>query len=114
FPGQLRNLRWETRAAAAPAPDQLEIQVHATGLNFRDVMYALGLLSDEAIENGYAGASLGLEFAGTVLRAGALAGQQYQPGDAVVGFGPASFADRVVTNTDAVARIPEGISFEAA
>lgn len=114
FPGQLRNLRWEACAAVAPAEDQLEIQVHATGLNFRDVMYALGLLSDEAIENGYAGASLGLEFAGTVLRAGALAGQQYQPGDAVVGFGPASFADRVVTKTDAVARIPEGISFEAA
>ncbi|MBV7486182.1 type I polyketide synthase [Bordetella sp. BOR01] len=114
FPGQLRNLRWEARTVAAVAEDELEIQVHTTGLNFRDVMYALGLLSDEAIENGYAGASLGLEFAGTVVRAGTQAGQQYKVGDAVVGFGPASFANLVVTKTDAVAHIPQGISFEAA
>jgi phthiocerol/phenolphthiocerol synthesis type-I polyketide synthase C len=63
FPGQLRNLRWETRPHQPPLEtDEVEIQVHATGLNFRDVMYSLGLLSDEAVENGFAGASLGLEF----------------------------------------------------
>jgi phthiocerol/phenolphthiocerol synthesis type-I polyketide synthase C len=33
-------------------------------------MYALGLLSDEAIENGFAGATLGFEFAGVVSRVG--------------------------------------------
>ncbi|HYG45316.1 MAG TPA: beta-ketoacyl synthase N-terminal-like domain-containing protein, partial [Bordetella sp.] len=54
FPGQLRNLRWEAGAARELAGDELEVEVHATGLNFRDVMYALGLLSDEAIENGFA------------------------------------------------------------
>ncbi|MBO9357394.1 SDR family NAD(P)-dependent oxidoreductase [Bordetella petrii] len=114
FPGQLRNLRWETSPAGELANDELEIEVHATGLNFRDVMYALGLLSDEAIENGFAGPTLGLEFAGTVLRAGPEAGGDYRPGDAVVGFGPASFANRVYTKASAIAHIPDGISFEAA
>jgi len=114
FPGQLRNLRWEACPAGELAGDELEIEVHATGLNFRDVMYALGLLSDEAIENGFAGPTLGLEFAGTVLRAGPDAGGDYQPGDAVVGFGPASFANRVFTKSSAIAHIPQGISFEAA
>lgn len=114
FPGQLRNLRWETCEPAELAPHEIEIAVHATGLNFRDVMYALGLLSDEAIESGFAGPTLGLEFAGTVLRAGPDAGGDYQPGDAVVGFGPASFANRVHTTANAIARIPQGISFEAA
>ncbi|HYG44475.1 MAG TPA: type I polyketide synthase, partial [Bordetella sp.] len=71
-------------------------------------------LSDEAIENGFAGPTLGLEFAGTVLRAGPEAGGDYQPGDAVVGFGPASFANRVLTKASAIAPIPQGISFEAA
>jgi phthiocerol/phenolphthiocerol synthesis type-I polyketide synthase C len=33
-------------------------------------MYALGLLSDEAIENGFAGPTLGFEFAGVVSRVG--------------------------------------------
>jgi len=114
FPGQLRNLRWEASLAPELADDELEIEVHATGLNFRDVMYALGLLSDEAIENGFAGPTLGLEFSGTVLRVGPDAGGDYQPGDAVVGFGPASFANRVLTKSSAIAHIPPGISFEAA
>jgi len=114
FPGQLRNLRWQAGPAGELADDQLEIDVHATGLNFRDVMYALGLLSDEAIENGFAGPTLGLEFAGTVRRVGPNAEGDFQPGDAVVGFGPASFSNRVFTKASAISHIPEGISFEAA
>ncbi|WP_251865917.1 type I polyketide synthase [Achromobacter sp. Marseille-Q4962] len=113
LPGQLRNLRWTVQPPRPPADDELEIQVHATGLNFRDVMYALGLLADEALEQGYAGPTLGLEFAGTVLRAGA-AVSGYAPGDAVLGFGPASFSDRVCVGTTAVAPLPPGMSFEAA
>ncbi|MGE8685919.1 MAG: SDR family NAD(P)-dependent oxidoreductase [Achromobacter sp.] len=113
LPGQLRNLRWESHDRRPPADDEVEVRVHATGLNFRDVMYALGLLADEALENGYAGPTLGLEFAGTIVRCGAaVAG--YAPGDTVLGFGPASFGDHVTTGTTAVAPIPEGVSFEAA
>lgn len=113
FPGQLRNLRWEGYDAPEPADDQIEVRVHATGLNFRDVMYALGLLSDEAIEQGFAGPTLGLEFAGEVTRVGSSV-TEYRRGDQVVGFGPASFGDRVLTRASAIAPIPNGISFEAA
>jgi len=114
LPGQLRNLRWEARAPLVPADDELDIEVQATGLNFRDVMYALGLLSDEAIENGFSGPTLGFEFAGVVRGTGAQVEGDFQPGDRVVGFGPSSFANRLTTNANAVARIPEGMSFEAA
>ncbi|WP_129971919.1 type I polyketide synthase [Pseudomonas sp. SWI36] len=114
LPGQLRNLRWEVREPRQPAADELDIQVRATGLNFRDVMFALGLLSDEAIENGFSGPTLGFEFAGVVQGKGAEAVGDFAPGDRVVGFGPCSFANRLVTNANAVARIPEGMSFEAA
>lgn len=114
LPGQLRNLRWERRPLLAPAADQLAVAVQATGLNFRDVMYALGLLSDEAIENGFSGPTLGFEFAGTVTALGAAAQGGFHPGDRVVGFGPSSFANALVTNANAVARIPAGMSFEAA
>ncbi|MDQ2147687.1 type I polyketide synthase [Alcaligenaceae bacterium C4P045] len=113
FPGQLRNLRWEACPSIAPADDELEVEIRATGLNFRDVMYALGLLADEAIENGFAGPSLGLEFAGVVTRIGAnVAG--YAIGDAVVGFGPTSFSARTLTKASAISHIPAGFSFEAA
>lgn len=114
LPGQLRNLRWEVREPRQPAADELDIAVRATGLNFRDVMFALGLLSDEAIENGFSGPTLGFEFAGVVHGKGAEVVGDFAPGDRVVGFGPCSFANRLVTNANAVARIPEGMSFEAA
>ena len=113
FPGQLRNLQWEAFANAALKDDELEVEVHATGLNFRDVMYALGLLSDEAIENGFAGPTLGLEFSGIVKRAGKDT-TGYARGDLVVGFGPSSFGDRVMTKVTAVSHIPNGMTFEAA
>ena len=114
LPGQLRNLRWEVREPRLPAADELDIAVRATGLNFRDVMFALGLLSDEAIENGFSGPTLGFEFSGVVQGKGAEVLGDFAPGDRVVGFGPCSFANRLVTNANAVARIPDGMSFEAA
>jgi acyl transferase domain-containing protein/NADPH:quinone reductase-like Zn-dependent oxidoreductase/acyl carrier protein len=112
-PGQLRNLRWESHPHVPPGDDELEIEPHATGLNFRDVMYALGLLSEEAVENGFAGPSLGLEFAGIVTGVGRrVAG--FAPGDRVFGFGPCSFGSRVVTRAGCVCPVPAGLPFEAA
>ncbi|MAM56301.1 MAG: polyketide synthase [Salinicola sp.] len=113
LPGQLRHLRWQPHDLPAPQPGQVEIAVKATGLNFRDVMYALGLLSDEAIENGFAGPTLGLEFAGEVVSVGDPNGS-LRPGDAVVGFGPASFSDRLIADVNAVAPIPAEIGYAAA
>lgn len=113
LPGQLRNLHWQSVAQMAPADDGIEVEVKATGLNFRDVMYTLGLLSDEAVENGFVGPSLGLEFAGLVIRTGKQV-TAFKPGDQVVGFGPASFSNRVLTKANAIAVIPNAISYAAA
>lgn len=112
-PGQLRNLVWMPSPKPALADDEIEVQTVAAGLNFRDVMYLMGLLPDEAVENGFAGASLGLEFAGVITRTGARV-RDLLPGEAVMGFGSACFASHVVTTASAVARKPEGWSFEAA
>jgi acyl transferase domain-containing protein/NADPH:quinone reductase-like Zn-dependent oxidoreductase/acyl carrier protein len=113
FPGQLRNLRWESRPHVPPAHDELEIEVQATGLNFRDVMYTLGLLPDRAVENGFAGPTLGLEFAGIVTAVGSRV-RDFAPGDRVLGFGPGSFSNLIVTKADCVSPIPAGLTFEAA
>ncbi|MFN3717070.1 MAG: acyltransferase domain-containing protein, partial [Thiobacillus sp.] len=113
LPGQLRNLVWLPQAKAALADETIEVEVRATGLNFRDVMYLMGLLPDEAVEKGFAGASLGLEFAGIVSRIGSRV-QGLKPDDKVMGFGSACFSSHVVTRADAVARMPEKWSFESA
>ena len=112
-PGQLRNLHWARFNPPDLAEDDVEVLVGATGLNFRDVMYALGMLSDEALENGFSGPGLGLEFAGTVGRVGKGV-SHVAPGDRVVGFAPASFATHVVTKGYAVTRLPEHLGVEAA
>jgi NADPH:quinone reductase-like Zn-dependent oxidoreductase/SAM-dependent methyltransferase len=111
--GQLRNLLWLPQAERQLSEGEIEIRVQATGLNFRDVMYLMGLLPDEAVEKGFAGASLGLEFAGIVSRVGQRV-RDLRVGDKVMGFGSACFASHVVTRADAVALMPEEWSFESA
>jgi phthiocerol/phenolphthiocerol synthesis type-I polyketide synthase C len=113
-PGPFRNLRWH----ASPdedslGDDEVEIEVRAAGLNFRDVMYAMGLLPDEAVEDGFCGPTLGMEVAGVVTRLGA-AVTDLALNDAVIAFAPASFANRVRTRALAVARKPAHWSFAAA
>lgn len=106
-------LGWISALRAEPGPGEVEIEVATTGLNFRDVMWNLRLLPDEAIEDGYAGAGLGMECAGTVGRVGpGVAG--IETGDRVVAFAPCAFASHVVTPAFAVGRLPDDLSFEAA
>jgi acyl transferase domain-containing protein/short-subunit dehydrogenase/acyl carrier protein len=112
-PGQLRNLLWLPQEARPLQEGEVEVAVQATGLNFRDVMYLMGLLPDEAVEKGFAGASLGLEFAGIVSRVGPRV-RDLRVGDRVMGFGSACFASHVITPASAVALMPEAWTFEAA
>lgn len=112
-PGQLRNLLWLEQPARELAAGEIEVRPVATGLNFRDIMYVMGLLPDEAVEHGFAGASLGLEFSGVVTRVGSRV-EEYAPGDPVMGFGSACFSSHVITRASAVTPKPENWSFEAA
>ncbi|MGC9163168.1 MAG: SDR family NAD(P)-dependent oxidoreductase [Thiomonas sp.] len=113
LPGQLRNLHWQSMARRAPQGDEIEIEAVAAGLNFRDLMYAMGLLSDEALEQGFAGAALGLEVAGRVVRCGPEV-TRFKPGDEVLAFAGSSLASHVCVSERAVAAKPASWSFEQA
>lgn len=56
----------------APVGDQIQVRVHAAGLNFKDVLNALGMLKEHAESQGieYQSQPLGFECAGTVIAAG--------------------------------------------
>ena len=112
-PGGLDSLGWEIGSSVGPGPDQVEIDVHAAGLNFRDMMWAMGLLPEEALIDGFAGPTFGLECAGIVRSVGSGV-QGLSVGDRVMGFAPASLSTRVVTIADAVAPLPPDTSFAAA
>ena len=51
--------------ASRPAAGEVEIEVECTGLNFRDLMWMLSLLPDDILDDGFSGATLGLECAGS-------------------------------------------------
>ncbi|NIJ09436.1 acyl transferase domain-containing protein/NADPH:quinone reductase-like Zn-dependent oxidoreductase/acyl carrier protein [Sphingomonas vulcanisoli] len=112
-PGLLDSLEWGEATPREPGAGELAIRVEASGLNFRDVMWAMGLLPDEALLDGFAGATLGLECAGVVTAVGKdVAG--FTPGDRVMAFAPASLSTHTVTAAHAVMRIPRGMEFAAA
>jgi acyl transferase domain-containing protein/NADPH:quinone reductase-like Zn-dependent oxidoreductase/acyl carrier protein len=112
-PGTLDALGWR-RAAPRPAgPGEVEIEVAASGLNFRDLMWAMGLLPEEALIDGFAGPSFGLECAGTVRAVGPGV-ENLAVGDRVAGFAPAALASRVTTAAHAVTKIPPELDFAAA
>lgn len=102
----------EAAARRAPEVGEIEIAVAATGLNFRDVMWANGLLPDEALEGGYIGATLGMEMAGTVVRAGP--GTRFRHGDRVAAVGPEGFASHTTLRAEAAVALPDGISLPVA
>jgi acyl transferase domain-containing protein/NADPH:quinone reductase-like Zn-dependent oxidoreductase/acyl carrier protein len=110
--GQMKNLHWLRRTARTPGPGEVVIDVRAAGLNFRDVMCAMGQLSDEALEGGFAGATLGMEVAGVIAALGRDV-KGLAPGDEVIAFTAAGFATQALTRASAVLKKPAAWSFEA-
>jgi len=104
-PGNLDTMGLVVRPRRAPAAGEVEIQVLAGALNFRDVLLAMGLYptSDGAQP------PLGGDCAGVVSRVGPdVTG--LQPGDRVFTLASGSFATYVTTPADLVAAIPEGMT----
>ena len=111
--GGLAGLSWIGIDRPSAAAGEVEIAVEATGLNFRDVMWAMSLLPDDILEDGFAGPTLGLECAGTVIRVGEGV-TRFKAGDRVIAFAPSAFATVAAVPQNVVAKIPEGVETEAA
>ena len=113
-PGQLGTLAWDSLPSeeVSLAEGELRIKIEAAGLNFRDVMWAQGLLPEDVLMHGYAGATLGMEAAGRVEATGP--GVRFAVGDRVFGFIPGAFASRVVVRDDAVTALPGELTAEQA
>lgn len=109
-PGPLTRLRWIDICEEPLGPEDVAIDVHATGINFRDIMQALGMLPDEALLEGFAGATLGMECAGVVAEVGP-AVTEINPGDRVMAFASAAHSTRIVTHKQGVLPLPDALSF---
>ena len=102
----LDDLEIQPATRSTPRPGDVEIQVQATGLNFRDVLRVLGMYPDEATP-------LGNECVGTIVGLGDGV-KDLAIGDQVLAIAAGSFSTFVTTPADLVIRKPEHLSLEEA
>lgn len=105
-PGVLDNLALRFASRSAPAPGEVEIKVKAAGLNFRDIMSAMGILPGYPDGLG----PLGYECSGVVTTVGDGV-EHLRPGDEVVALAYHAFGTYVVTNAHLVVPKPSAITF---
>jgi acyl transferase domain-containing protein/NADPH:quinone reductase-like Zn-dependent oxidoreductase/surfactin synthase thioesterase subunit/NAD(P)-dependent dehydrogenase (short-subunit alcohol dehydrogenase family) len=111
--GLIDSLRFRRQSPQPCETGEVEIEVEASALNFKDVMNAMGLLNARAVSGGLAGAELGLEVAGRVVAIGSNV-TQFKIGDDVVARVAHGFAGRVRARVTAVARKPACLTFAEA
>nr|WP_296778300.1 type I polyketide synthase [Rhodococcus sp. (in: high G+C Gram-positive bacteria)] len=67
----LSELAFRAHARRAPGPGEIEVRMEAVGLNYKDPLKVMGVLTDKELSGTYFGTTLGLEGAGIVTRVGA-------------------------------------------
>ncbi|KAI3394363.1 hypothetical protein diail_2874 [Diaporthe ilicicola] len=105
-PGLLDTFRWEEdEIYHTPLQDDwIEIQVKAVGLNFKDVLVALGNLNEN---------KLGVDASGIVTRVGKDV-TSFKPGDRVMTASCDTFATYVRLPSQGAIAMPDAMSFEDA
>ncbi|KAL9122555.1 MAG: hypothetical protein Q9187_000886 [Circinaria calcarea] len=99
--GQLGTLQWSARKPTIPQGDEIEVEVHVIGLNFRDILVAMGILTLPETHFGY-------EAAGVVRKIGPKA-TKFCVGDRVVIMGHNTFATTVTQSELLCERLPYSI-----
>jgi acyl transferase domain-containing protein/acyl carrier protein len=102
--GTLENLKLEPMTRRPPKRGEIEVRVRASGLNFRDVLSALGMYPGEIKH-------LGSDCAGEIVAIGEGV-EGFSIGDRVVAMVEGAFASHATTRHEFVAPLPAGLSFE--
>jgi hypothetical protein len=101
--GLLESFYWREDAPSTLREGELRLQVKYVGLNFKDVITALGLIASPD--------QLGLEGSGVVQLVGPGV-SNVRPGDKVVFLAPGSFATHITIPAIQTYPLPDGWSFE--
>jgi acyl transferase domain-containing protein/acyl carrier protein len=106
--GLLDNLRWVQLTRRAPEPGEVEIEVCAAGLVFRDVLVAMGVSVGQS-----GAATFGCECSGRVTAVGEGVAE-FQVGDEVMAIGDSFMQSHITVPHHAVIPKPAGLTFEEA
>lgn len=114
--GMLTNLELAPKRRTQPAATEVEIAVKASGLNFRDVLRALGMLQEYEKEIGIlseADVTFGFECSGVVTAVGSDV-KNVQLGDEVIALSTASMTSHLLVDQNYVAKKPSNQTFDQA
>lgn len=107
--GAINNLRFQQQQQETLQGEQVEVQVLAAALNFRDVMKTLGLYpTDDGGDT-----LLGDECSGVVTAIGPEV-TDIKVGDSVIVVAPGCFASKIITVQQLVMQKPEHLNFQEA
>ena len=117
-PGLLDKLAFVPMQCRHPQAGEVEVQVHATALNFRDVSNALGILKEYEQKLGLksgsiSGTTFGFECAGKITAVGENV-SDFVIGDEVMGLVSDGLSSIVYAKADMLMQKPDYISFEEA
>ncbi|KAI1820897.1 hypothetical protein F4861DRAFT_545132 [Xylaria intraflava] len=104
-PGRLNSLHWSAQPIAELRRDEVQLEVHATGLNFRDVLVGTGIITLPPSKRVF-----GYEAAGIIRRVGSEV-KSLSVGDRVIAMGVGMFATIVNTSELLCEKLPDGMSF---
>ncbi len=112
--GSIDNVVFNQVAREKPYDTEVEIEVKAVALNFKDIAKTIGLLSEDTMMGTASGFNLGLECAGVVTSVG-MDVTDYSVGDHVIALLPRKGIGKYsLCNAKQVYRKPNNITFEEA
>jgi acyl transferase domain-containing protein/NADPH:quinone reductase-like Zn-dependent oxidoreductase/acyl carrier protein len=110
--GKAESLVLRNMEISAPGAGEVQIAVAASSINFKDLMKAMGMLNEAALENTFFGTEFGLEGAGVVTQVHPSV-QHLQVGDRVYFFGN-GLKSHINVNHQYVFKLPDHLSFQEA
>ena len=104
-PGRLDRVRYAEQPRTAPKENEIELHIRAVGLNFKDVLKVLGVLSKESLAGTHYGMTLGMEAAAVVTAVGpGVTG--YRVGDEIITLVAGCLASHVTVRIDQLVSVP--------
>jgi len=110
--GRADALRFEPLDRVEPGAGEVEIRIHQSALNYKDLLKVDGRIHPGAYEDTFNGSDFGMECAGVVVRSGP--GGRFQPGDRVVAILRRGFRTYATIPENFAISLPGGLGMEAA
>ena len=110
--GSLDDIAFTPCERGTVGADEVEIEAEYVPLNYKDVLKAMGLMSDRITKDTYSGSGVGMEVAGRICRVGSNV-TSLEVGDRVYALCTDGFRSHVTVPSHRAFELPDSVSFEA-